>query len=221
MAIAVLFSGSAIALNNYVSDNTPENGYLLCANFKTKAVTFPNKLSCPSGTKALDLGAVTKVERPKSSQGLPATTSGGKTYNRLIPSIDIIADGTYSTFASLKQVVLSKISPTDMPIGSYGLSAYVSGVWADNVPDGSPFICYFQTKKNFDLGNARTQRGGDRTENGSWTGIELNPRGEAYFTSLSEDPIYLVCSTGGTVKDLDAYVIATSIDPQQLKNTLG
>ena len=42
---AVVFSGSAIALNNYVSDNTPENGYLLCANLKTKAVTFPNKLS--------------------------------------------------------------------------------------------------------------------------------------------------------------------------------
>jgi S1-C subfamily serine protease len=56
---AALFSGSAIAINNYVSDNSPENGYLLCANLKTKAVTFPNKLSCPSGTKALDMGAVT------------------------------------------------------------------------------------------------------------------------------------------------------------------
>jgi hypothetical protein len=42
---AVMFSGSAVAYNNYVSDNTPENGYLLCANLKTKAVTFPNKLS--------------------------------------------------------------------------------------------------------------------------------------------------------------------------------
>jgi hypothetical protein len=64
---AVLFSGSAIALNNYVSDNSPENGYLLCANNKTKAVTFPNKLSCPSGTTALDLGAVTGVETPVSA----------------------------------------------------------------------------------------------------------------------------------------------------------
>ena len=76
---AVFFSGSAIALNNYVSDNTPENGYLLCANNKTKAVTFPNKLSCPSGTKALDLGAVTGVEGPEG----PAGSDGSNGYNGL------------------------------------------------------------------------------------------------------------------------------------------
>lgn len=66
---AVLFSGSAYAVSNYVSDNTPENGYLLCANKSTKAVTFPNKLSCPSGTIALDLGAVTGVEGPAGADG--------------------------------------------------------------------------------------------------------------------------------------------------------
>ena len=54
---AMLFSGSAFAYKSYVSENTPETGYLLCANSKTKAVTFPNKLSCPAGTIALDLGA--------------------------------------------------------------------------------------------------------------------------------------------------------------------
>lgn len=36
-------------------NNTPEGGYLLCANTKTRAVTFPVKLSCPSGTKALEV----------------------------------------------------------------------------------------------------------------------------------------------------------------------
>jgi hypothetical protein len=66
---AVLFSGPAIAINNLVSDNTPENGYLLCANLKTKAVTFPNKLTCPSGTKALDMGAVTGIEGPVGPAG--------------------------------------------------------------------------------------------------------------------------------------------------------
>ena len=66
---AVVLSGSAIAVNNYVSDNTPENGYLLCANMKTKAVTFPNKLSCPPGTKSLDMGAVTGVEGPQGPEG--------------------------------------------------------------------------------------------------------------------------------------------------------
>jgi len=66
---AILFSSSAVAYINYVSDNTPEGGYLLCANLKTKVVTFPNKLSCPSGTKALDMGAATGMEGPMGSDG--------------------------------------------------------------------------------------------------------------------------------------------------------
>ena len=105
---AVVFSGSAVAINNYVSDNTPENGYLLCANIKTKAVTFPNKLSCPSGTKALDLGAVTGVEGPEGPMGPqgftgpqgpqgPAGSSSAnaitKLYSVKVPPRDIVFDG--------------------------------------------------------------------------------------------------------------------------------
>ena len=71
---AVIFSGSAIAYNQYVADNTPENGYLLCANLKTKVVTFPNKLSCPSGTKALDMGASVGTEGPEGPQGTKGET---------------------------------------------------------------------------------------------------------------------------------------------------
>lgn len=71
---AVIFSGSAIAYNQYVADNTPENGYLLCANLKTKVVTFPNKLSCPSGTKALDMGAAVGTEGPEGPQGAKGET---------------------------------------------------------------------------------------------------------------------------------------------------
>jgi hypothetical protein len=71
VAIGAFFlSGSAIAVNNYVATNTPEKGYLLCANKKTGAVTFPNKLVCPSGTTALDLGAATGVEGPAGPAGL-------------------------------------------------------------------------------------------------------------------------------------------------------
>ena len=77
---AVVFSGSAIAVNRYVSDNTPENGYLLCANNKTKAVTFPNKFSCPPGTTALDLGAMTFSEGPQGPQG-PQGPSGASGLN--------------------------------------------------------------------------------------------------------------------------------------------
>jgi len=233
---AIMFSGSAIALNDYVSDNTPENGYLLCANLKTKAVTFPNKLSCPSGTKALDMGAVTGIEGPEGPQGPQGYTgpqgqagatgpagnsAGAKTYTRVTPVIDIVADGSYSTFAALKKVVIAKIGPQDMPLGFYSLSAYVEGLWADNVPDGATFNCYFQYKKDFEAGSTNRLRGATSTQNGSWTGIYLNPRANVYFYGLSDDPVYLICAAGGTVKSLDAYLIATSIETSLLKNSLG
>ena len=51
---SLVFGTAAYSVN---VDNTPERGYLLCYNTKTKAVTFPGKLSCPSGTKSLELGA--------------------------------------------------------------------------------------------------------------------------------------------------------------------
>jgi S1-C subfamily serine protease len=54
---AVFFGGTAYASSLVFADNTPEGGYVLCANNKTKAVTFPNKLSCPPGSKLLDFGA--------------------------------------------------------------------------------------------------------------------------------------------------------------------
>ena len=69
IAGAVLFSGSSIALNHYVSDNTAENGYLLCANKKTKVVTFPKKLTCPAGTTPLDMGAATGQMGLQGPQG--------------------------------------------------------------------------------------------------------------------------------------------------------
>ena len=241
---AVLFSGSAIALNNYVSDNTPENGYLLCANNKTKAVTFPNKLSCPSGTKALDLGAVTGVEGPEGPAGSdgsngynglngltgpagptgptgPAgsSSSGNLLYQRRTTEIDIVADGTYSTFASLKKVILSKISPNDLPLGFYRVSASISGLWADNVPDGRLFSCYFQYKKEYDVSGSY-QMGSAKAENGSWTGISLYVTGGFAFTSSTDDPMYLVCAAGGTVKEVDALIKITKIESANLKNTL-
>lgn len=67
---SLFLSGSAIAVNKYIATNTPDKGYLLCANNKTRAVTFPNKLLCPAGTTALDLGAVRGLEGPAGTNGL-------------------------------------------------------------------------------------------------------------------------------------------------------
>jgi len=239
---AILFSGSAYAVSNYVSDNTPENGYLLCANKSTKAVTFPNKLSCPSGTIALDLGAATGIDGMDGNDGTdgvnglnglngltgatgpagPAgsSSSGAMLYQRRTNVIDIVADGTYSTWASLRKVILSKISPNDLPLGFYRASASIDGLWADNVPDGRLFSCYFQYKKEYDSLSNISQLGSAKTENASWTGINLNVEGGFAFTSLTDDPMYLVCAAGGTVKSVDALIRITKIEPATMKNTL-
>ena len=37
--------------------NTPEGGYVVCVNVKTKVVTHPGTSSCPKGSKRLVLGA--------------------------------------------------------------------------------------------------------------------------------------------------------------------
>jgi len=50
----VLAGGTAYSANLF---NTPETGYLLCINKKTKAVTYPATQKCPTGTNRLVLGA--------------------------------------------------------------------------------------------------------------------------------------------------------------------
>ncbi len=52
LAGAMLAGGVAYSAS---VNNTPEGGYLLCANNKTRVVTFPSKLSCPSGTKPIEV----------------------------------------------------------------------------------------------------------------------------------------------------------------------
>ena len=235
---SLVFGTAAYSVN---VNNTPEGGYLLCYNTKTKVVSFPSKLSCPSGTKGLELGAqgepgydgidgidgtdgIRGPIGPQGIQGLagPAGPSGtAKTYARVTSPRDIVANGDYETFASLKKTIIAKISPADAPIGFYRLSAYIDGLWSDSASDGAFFSCYFQDKKDFDSGNSTRLRGGVSTENGSWSGIKLNPRANIFFYSLTDDPVYLVCAAGGTVENIDAYLTATSIDVAQLKNTLG
>ncbi len=218
---AILFSGSAVAYNAYVSDNTPENGYLLCANLKTKAVTFPNKLSCPSGTKALDLGAVTGVEGPEGPQGPqgpeglrgPAGTSGtsstGKNYwGRIEPSIDIVADGNISSSKDFVRKIMYTVNSTAVPSGYYSLRASLVGLWSDAADAGSYAECFFQSDSDFAAKSSR-QWGTAMIEKGEWNSFYLNVIGDWYTTIDAK--MHLVCSTSGTLKGVTGAIEATSI----------
>jgi hypothetical protein len=226
----VLFSGSAIALNNYVSDNTAEGGYLLCANNKSKAVTFPNKLSCPTGTTALDLGAVVGQAGedgingsdgwpgpagavgptgPQGPAGPAGLSSGGKLYWGVSSSsTDIVADGTINSSTAMVRKIMYTLRSTDLPLGYYKLFAHVSGLWADTARTGSLVECYFQGSDNYNS-NSGYKWGLDSIERASWNGVAMNPVGD-WSTSL-ESTMYLVCRTSGTLKGLNVEVEATSM----------
>ena len=220
----LVFSGPAIALENYVSDNTPDNGYLLCANLKTKAVTFPNRLSCPSGTKALDMGAVTGVEGPEGPMGpqgytgpqgpagpagQPGLSTGGKLYwGAPSSSTDIVADGTINSSSAMVRKIMYTLKSSDVPSGYYKLFAHVSGLWADTARTGSLVECYFQGATDYNS-NSGYRWGLDSTERASWNGVELNPMGD--WSSNLDSTMYLVCRTSGTLKGLNVQVEVTSM----------
>ena len=221
IAGAVLFSGSAIALNNYVSDNTPENGYLLCANLKTKAVTFPNKLTCPSGTKALDMGAVTGVEGPEGPEGrqgeqgpqgpagISATSNVGKVYWGISKSsVDIVADGAINSSSAMVRKIMFTLKSSDVPPGYYQLQGFISGLWGDAAAQGSLLKCYFQNDVAYKA-EGSTKWGQVATERMSWNNVNLVVSGD-WFSSV-ESQIHLVCRTSGTLKGLNVEVEATNV----------
>ncbi len=227
---AVVFSGSAIALNNYVSDNTPENGYLLCANKKTKVVTFPNKLSCPSGTTALDLGAVTGIEGPEGPAGAdgvdgrqgamgpagPAgSSSGSVNYYKKLTDQDVVVDGVITESSKAKVFIAGIIQPSDLPTGYYRLDAQFRGAWSDTVftLSSKPFVrCSFQEKEEYDSGSGLIQWGSAKADYVNWTGINLSVQGYAWFLNPTDSPVYLVCRTTAIIKQFGGMIEAFSAD---------
>ena len=80
LAGAMLAGGVAYSAS---VNNTPEGGYLLCANNKTRVVTFPSKLSCPSGTKPIEVagaiyGSNNYVGEPAEESPSPTTAKPTK-----------------------------------------------------------------------------------------------------------------------------------------------
>jgi hypothetical protein len=183
----VLFSGSALAYNNYSSDNTPDGGYLLCANTKTKAVTFPNKLNCPTGFIALDLGAVEGVEGAQGPQGDPgkdATQAAG--YLVTLKAQDVIA-----SVASKSEKTL--ISKSGFKPGYYNLMSEISMVFQTTYMQ--VVLCSVKT-----TGNSFSYSGFPSHElANTWTGHMSQLMGVVYVAS-SSDSIAISCSFSGNTK---------------------
>jgi len=170
-----LFSGTAIASQIYLSDNTPEGGYLLCANNKTKAVTYPKKLNCPSGSTALDLGALSGQNRNNSSG-----------YIVDLKPQDIIASVTSKSEKTL-------ISKSNFNRGYYNLVSEISTIFQST--SSQVILCSVKT-----TGASRAWSGFPSHEvANTWTGHTSQIVGIIYVNSPS-DVISVICSFSGNAK---------------------
>ena len=213
----LVFSGPAIALENYVSDNTPDNGYLLCANLKTKAVTFPNKLSCPSGTKALDMGAVTGIEGPQGPEGNegprgqsgPAGPQGlaGKDGNGLpgyyvsLNKQDVIASVASKTERAM-------ISKSGFKSGYYTLTSEVQMIFQNSTLQ--TVLCRVKT-----TGNSQAYSAFPSHEVANlWFGFTAQLTGLLYVSS-PQDLISISCTFSGNTQISWGYLLLTpTVEPQ-------
>ena len=207
-------------------NNTPEGGYLLCYNSKTKAVTYPGKLSCPAGSKALELGAqgragadgqdgqngLTGPAGPRGATG--ASGSGGVdpiSYWKTIPIRDVVVDGNITEFDDAKTFIAASLSSDNLPSGSYRISASLEGLWSDTVFDleNKPMLfCYFQDESDFESDGSRSY-GSAYASYVEWTGFTLSVEGD--FQTFNEEPLYLVCKLSGTIKDFRGMIYATPV----------
>jgi hypothetical protein len=197
----LIFSGSAFAYSNYAADNTPDGGYLLCANSKTKAVTFPNKLKCPQGSLALDLGSVQGAlgpvgpAGPQGSPGKDASKSSG--YLVTLKPQDVIA----SIAAKSDKTIISK---TGFAPGFYNLIAEASMIFQST--NSQVALCSAKLS-----GNSFAYSGFPSHElANTWTGHTSQVIGVAYVAS-SSDSVGINCSFTGNTKINYGYMSLTPI----------
>ena len=67
--------------------------------------------------------------------------------------------------------------------------------------------CYFQRKEEFD-NDGGYQWGGAKADYVSWTSLSLTVKGYAWFLSSTEDPVYLVCDTTGSLQNFGGLIRA-------------
>jgi len=203
---ATLFSGTSVAYNKYISDNTPEGGYLLCANNKTKAVTFPNKLTCPTGTKALDMGAVTGVEGPEGPagpQGIPGANGRDATqksgYLVTLKPQDVIASVASKSDRTL-------ISKSGFVPGYYNLFGEISFLFQN--PTQQVVLCTVKTSGSAYAYSAFPSHEVANT----WTGHTSQFLGSLSISSVT-DTVSISCTFSGNTKASWGYISLTPIVP--------
>jgi hypothetical protein len=79
----MLVSTTAIALD---ASNTPETGYVLCVNKKTKVVTYPASLNCASSETKLLIGG--QKQSASGSQGASGSTSVESLVAAVLPKVE-------------------------------------------------------------------------------------------------------------------------------------
>jgi len=92
---------SIAAANSISVNNTAQGGYLLCFNSKTRAITYPGTLSCPTGTKPLELGA-TGAKGEVGPQG-PAGPQGDMGPQGPAGDVVTIPASAYSSDIAIKE----------------------------------------------------------------------------------------------------------------------
>ena len=223
---SIVFGSSAFATTTILATNTPEGGYLLCFNSKTKAVTYPGKLSCPTGTKALDLGAGWGEDGAEGLQG-PQGIQG-------IPGIQGVKGDTGPQGLTGNTGAQGARGATGAPgSGSAGTNSQ-QNYWKiipykDIVVDGSitdwsnaktvfdlsakPMVkCYFQDKEDYDSKSGSRQYGEGKADFVDWTSLSISMNGYAWFLASTDAPVYLVCKSTGTLQDFGGQIIATPFE---------
>ena len=226
LTLGLLFVGTAAYSFNV--DNTPTGGYLLCANKKTKVVTFPNKLSCPSGNTSLSMGA-SGLDGNDGADGMdgsdgtpgktaPSTLLSSTMWSSKIQDKDVVVTSTSITNSSeLRKVVMASINKTNLyGEGNYILRAHIDGTWAITAQRDSFMECYFQNSKEFPAG--KQYYGNAETVLNSWSGISLTVFAEISDYSLSQGDVYLVCATEGSISGLGGYLSALGVANSKAMN---
>lgn len=212
---SLLFSGSAIALN---VNNTPEGGYLLCANTKSGTVTYTGKLTCPNGSKRLEIGAqgmpgidgVDGIDGRDGLDGKNGSSFSNTLFGYRVADKDIAGTAGATKFSDLKKTIMAVIGPENLSGGSnYELAVDLEGIWATQTSYNTYISCYFQDASEYPNG-ARAFGGAAATYN-SWTGIYLHITGHPSDYSLSKSKLYLVCATNGVISGLGGYMYAHTV----------